>query len=162
MAKNFTDIWKSLPSEDRQRAAEAFWSDASMRAQQQGMLQQMAKKYNFRPKTMQTLPVARKAKMLLEIPSLAPELLMNLLAAFHLNYRKEMLADFLDALGIAHEGGFMKDSDNVQPPAEESVKAAVEKLNAKYPAADVENYLNILWLQDPEFWKGLKPMVSAA
>src|SRR5512141_3046217 len=110
MAKNFTDIWKSLPAEDRQRAAEAFWSDGSMRAQQQGMLQQMAKKYNFRPKTMQTLPVARKAKMLLEIPSLAPELLMNLLAAFHLNHRKEMLADFLDALGIAHEGGFMKDS----------------------------------------------------
>lgn len=160
MAKNFTDIWKSLAAEDRQRAAEAFWADASMRAQQQGMLQQMAKRYNFRPKTMQNLPPARKAKMLLEIPGLAPELIMNLLAAFHLNYRKDMLADFLDALGIAHEGGFMKDSENVQPPSEDSVKAAVEQLRAKYLSADVENYLNILYLQDPEFWKELKATVT--
>ena len=160
MAKNFTEIWKSLATEDRQRAAEAFWSDASMRAQQQGMLQQMAKRYNFRTKTMQSLPVARKAKMLLEIQSLPPELLMNLLAAFHLHFRKDMLADFLDALGIVHEGGFMKDSENVEPPSEEAVKAAVEKLKEKYPAADVENYLNILWLQDAEFWKGLKAVVG--
>ena len=161
MAKTFTEIWKSLPAEDRQRAAEAFWADESMRAQQQGMLQQMAKRYNFRTKTMQTLPVARKAKMLLEISSLPPELLMNLLAAFHLNFRKEMLADFLDALGIAHEGGFMKDSENIEPPSEEKVKAAVEKLKEKYPAADVDNYLNILWLQDAEFWKGLKALVDS-
>ena len=125
------------------------------------MLQQMAKRYNFRTKTMQTLPVARKAKMLLEISSLPPELLMNLLAAFHLNFRKEMLADFLDALGIAHEGGFMKDSENIEPPSEEKVKAAVEKLKEKYPAADVDNYLNILWLQDAEFWKGLKALVDS-
>lgn len=161
MAKNFTDIWKSLAAEDRQRAAEAFWADTSMRAQQQGMLQQMAKRYNFRPKTMQNLPASRKAKMLLEIPGLAPELIMNLLAAFHLNYRKDMLADFLDALGIAHEGGFMKDNENVQPPSEEAVKTAVEQLRAKYPSADVDNYLDILWLQDADFWKGLKTTVSA-
>ncbi len=160
MAKNFTEIWKSLAAEDRQRAAEAFWSDTSMRAQQQGMLQQMAKRYNFRPKTMQSLPPARKAKMLLEIPGLAPELIMNLLAAFHLHYRKDMLSDFLDALGIAHEGGFMKD-DNQTPPTEEAVKVSVEQLKAKYPAADVDNYLNILWLQDPEFWKALKEQVAA-
>jgi hypothetical protein len=160
MAKNFNEIWKSLTAEDRQHAAEAFWSDTSMRAQHQGMLQQMAKRYNFRVKTMQTLPAARKAKMLLEIPTLPPELLMNLLAAFHLNYRKEMLADFLDALGIAHEGGFMKDSDNVQPPSEDAANEAVAKLKEKYPAADVENYLNILLLQDAEFWKGLKTVVS--
>ncbi len=161
MAKTFTDIWKSMPAEDRHRAAEAFWADTSMRAQQQGMLQQMAKRYNFRPKTMQNLPPARKAKMLLEIPGLAPELIMNLLAAFHLNFRKDMLADFLDALGIAHEGGFMKDSENVQPPSEESVKSAVEQLRTKYSATDIDNYLNILYLQDPEFWKGLKTTVSA-
>jgi hypothetical protein len=161
MAKNFTDIWKSLAAEDRQRAAEAFWSDESMRTQQQGMLQQMAKRYNFRSKSMQALPAPRKAKMLLEIPGLAPELIMNLLAAFHLNYRKDMLSDFLDSLGIAHEGGFMKD-DNVQPPTEEAVNAAVEQLKTKHPATDVDNYLNILWLQDPEFWKALKPVVTPA
>jgi hypothetical protein len=86
---------------------------------------------------------------------------MNLLAAFHFNFRKQMLGDFLDALGIAHEGGFMKDSENVQPPGDESVKAAVDALRAKYPAQDVDVYLNILWLQDPEFWKGLKAVVEA-
>lgn len=159
MAKTFTEIWKSLPAEDRQRAAEAFWADESMRAQQQSMLQQMAKRYNFRTKSMQALPASRKARMLLEIPGLAPELIMNLLAAFHLNFRKDMLSDFLDSLGIAHEGGFMKD-DTVQPPAEDAVRTAADQLKAKYPATDVDNYLNILWLQDPEFWKGLKPIVS--
>ncbi len=160
MAKNFTDIWKSLAAEDRQRAAEAFWADESMRPQQQGMLQQMAKRYNFRPKSMQALPPSRKAKMLLEIPGLAPELIMNLLAAFHLHYRKDMLADFLNSLGIAHENGFMKD-DNQAPPTEDALKTGVEQLKAKYPAADVDNYLNILWLQDPEFWKGLKTAVGS-
>jgi len=160
MAKNFTDIWKSLPADDRQRAAEAFWADESMRAQQQGMLQQMAKRYNFRTKSMQSLPPSRKAKMLLEIPGLAPELLMNLLAAFHLHYRKEMLGDFLDALGIAHEGGFMKESEGVESPTEDAVRSAVETLKTKYPAQDVDVYLNVLYLQDPEFWKGLKTILS--
>ena len=161
MSKTFSEIWKSLSAEDRQHAAEAFWADESMQAQQQGMLQQMAKRYNFRPKSMKVLPPSRKAKMLLEIPGLPPELIMNLLAAFHLHYRKQMLADFLDALGIPHQDGFMKD-DTQQPPTEDAVKAAVEQLKTKYSAEDVENYLNILWLQDAEFWRALKPIVTAA
>lgn len=160
MAKNFTDIWKSLAPEDRQRAAEAFWADESMRPQQQGMLQQMAKRYNFRTKSMQSLPASRKAKMLLEIQGLAPELLMNLMAAFHLHYRKEMLGDFLDALGIAHEGGFMKESEGMEPPTEDAVRGAVETLKSKYPPQEVDVYLDILYLQDPEFWKGLKGTIS--
>jgi hypothetical protein len=158
MPTTYTDIWKSLSPDDRLQAAEAFWSDASMKQQQQSTLQLMAKRFNFRLKSLQALPASRKAKMLLE-SSPALEVIVALLASLHLTHRKEMLVAFLDTAGIPHkEGVLAEEAENITPDAEK-IKSAVEAIRAKFPATDVDMYIEILYLQDPQYWSALKPFV---
>src|SRR5215469_13437142 len=83
MPSTYTDLWKQLSPDERLQAAESFFTSDSIRAQQLNTLQLMAKRYNFRTKSMQALPATRKAKMLLEYPSIPPEVLMAVIAAFH-------------------------------------------------------------------------------
>jgi hypothetical protein len=64
-----------------------------------------------------------------------------------------MMAAFLDALGIAHEDGLIKE-DDVKPDAEK-IAGAVEQLRSRFPKEDVELYLNTLLCQDPETWGAL-------
>lgn len=158
MPITFTDIWKSLSSDDRLRAAEAFWSDQGLRSQQQSTLQLMSKRYNFRLKSLQALPAARKARMLLE-SSPTPDVIVALLAAFHLTHRKDMLIAFLDAAAIPHKDGVLAEEAENTAPDPDKVKSAVEAIRAKFPAHDVDVYLEILYLQDSQYWSALKPYV---
>jgi|KBSMisStaDraftv2_1062788.scaffolds.fasta_scaffold1583089_2 hypothetical protein len=121
----------------------------------------MAKRYNFRLKSLQALPPARKGKMLLESPAIPPDVIMALLAAFHLTYRKEMLKAFLDAAEIPHKEGVLAEEAEKNPPSEAKLQGAVETIKAKFPENEVSAYLQILYLQDPEYWSGLKPLVDA-
>lgn len=157
---SYSDLWKALSSDDRNRAAEAFWTDKALRSQQQSALELMAKRYNFRLKSLKNLPEPRKAKLLIELPSLPPAVIMAVLTAFHLTYRREMLVDFLDALAIPHENGTLSEGAETTKPTAESIPGAIEKLKAKYAAHDVDIYLEALYLQDPEMWKELQPFLA--
>jgi hypothetical protein len=69
-----------------------------------------------------------------------------------------MMGAFLDALGIAHENGLIKD-DEVKPDAEKIASAAAT-LTEQYPPADVSLYLSTLLCQDPDTWAGLRDVVN--
>ncbi len=160
MPSTYTDLWKQLSADERYEAAESFFTSDSIRAQQLNTLQLLAKRYNFRMKSMQALPATRKAKMLLEYPSIPPEVLMAVIAAFHLSHRKELLVAFLDAAGIPHKDGLLSEEAEKNAPAEEAIKAAVDAIKAKFPENQVKVYLNTLYLQDAEYWKQLKPYLA--
>lgn len=160
MPSSYTDLWKQLSPDERLQAAESFWTGDSIRAQQLSTMQLMSKRYNFRLKSLKALPAARKAKMLLEYPSIPPEVLMAVLAAFHLSHRKELLVAFLDAANIPHDSGLLSEEAEKKSPSAEAIKTAVEAIKAKFPEHEVNVYLNTLYMQDPEYWKELKPYVS--
>ncbi len=160
MATNYIDIWKGIAPEDRTRAAEAFWSDTTLRNQQLSTMQLMSKRYNFRLKSLQALPAARKAKMLLEFPSLPPDIIVALLAALHLTHRKEMLTTFLDAAGIPHQNGVLSEEAEKSKPSDEKVQSAIEAIRSRFPENEVNTYLQVLYLQDPDYWSALKPVVA--
>src|SRR5512146_2335805 len=101
----YNDLCKSFSPDEKLQAAESFWTGDAIRAQQQSTLQLMAKRYNFRLKSLQALPANRKARMLLEYGTIPAEVLMAMVAAFHLAHRKDLLIAFLDAAGIPHEDG---------------------------------------------------------
>jgi hypothetical protein len=63
-----------------------------------------------------------------------------------------MLSTFLDAAGIPHEAGLLKDDAPPAPLTEAPARAGVKALLASHPADHVRTYLNTLWLQDPERW----------
>jgi uncharacterized protein YbaA (DUF1428 family) len=73
--------------------------------------------------------------------------------------RTPMLADFLDALGIAHKDG----AADEMPAAVEDAKlqAAVEKILAKYPPEEVIVYLNAFYTMNDVRWANLEAMLKA-
>ena len=66
-----------------------------------------------------------------------------------------MMGAFLDALGIAHEDGLIKDESPVKPD-DATLDAGVKTLAAAYPKPAVARYFWALLWQDPETWGGLK------
>ena len=70
-----------------------------------------------------------------------------------------MMVAFLDALGIAHEDGVIKE-DEVKPDAAK-MPAAVEQLAQQFPRDDVRLYLSTLVSQDPDTWRALEPSLES-
>jgi hypothetical protein len=70
-----------------------------------------------------------------------------------------MLATFLDAAGLAHENGVLKDDPvDGAVPAEAAHKGVDALRVAGHSADQVRTYLNTLWLQDPDRWKALEAL----
>jgi hypothetical protein len=83
----------------------------------------------------------------------------NLIRTWLLKKHKQMLADFLDALGIAHQEGVVEEL----PPAmdEAKVRAAVDALLAKYPPEAVAVYLHAFNEMNEVAWPSLKTMLDS-
>ena len=75
------------------------------------------------------------------------------LVVYHLAEQRPMMGAFLDALGIAHEDGVIRD-DGVSPDRG-AVGPAAARLASEYPPESVSLYLNTLFSQDPETWSAL-------
>jgi hypothetical protein len=83
----------------------------------------------------------------------------NLIRTWLLKKHKQMLTDFLDALGIAHQEGVVEDL----PPAmdDAKVRAAVDALLAKHPPEAVAVYLNAFNEMNEVEWPSLKTMLES-
>jgi len=69
-----------------------------------------------------------------------------------------MMGAFLDALGIEHENGLIKE-ESVKP-APDKIGPAVAQLDQQFPAEDVRVYLTTLLSQDPETWGALDEVIK--
>ncbi|CAN5812838.1 hypothetical protein BH18ACI5_BH18ACI5_27070 [soil metagenome] len=147
-------LWKRLSVERRLDAAELFWSDEQSTDQQVEAIASLAAHMKFRTKSVVSLPVERKAKYLVALPSVSDSIAARALVNYHLARQRPMMAAFLDALGITHEEGLIAEENVAAPDAAKMGEAATE-LAAKYPADDVSLYFSTLVSQDPETWKPL-------
>ncbi len=85
----------------------------------------------------------------------------SLLIALHLGDRSEMLSAFLQQLSIPEEDGVIDADHDLEPPAEEPLKAAVDMLYERFPREAVQLYLASLVALDEESWGGLVPILDA-
>ena len=143
-----------MTAEQRVAAARAFWSDDEAVDDQVQAALLIAQRKKFRPKTVIGLDLDRKARHLAGMPSLPEAIAGRALILYHLADQRPMMGAFLDALGIAHENGLIKE-DDVKPDAAK-VPAAAGALRNGFPADDVRLYLNTLLCQDPETWGALR------
>jgi hypothetical protein len=148
-------LWRSLPMDARTSAAAAFWRDEQGQLEQAEAVALIAKQIKFRPKSIHTLPVEKKAKHLAGIAQVSDLLAARLLIAYHLDQQRPMMGAFLDALGIKHEEGLITE-ESPTAPAPEKLDEAIRTVAAAYPKADVARYFWTLLWQDPETWGGLK------
>lgn len=148
-------LWRRLPLATRVAAASAFWTDEAAALEQAEGVALIARQIKFRPKSVLTLPVEKKAKHLAGMAQVSDLLAARLLVSYHLQCQRPMMGRFLDDLGVAHEEGVITEESPKAPDAETLDKAA-KALAAAYPRTDVACYFWTLLWQDPDTWGGLK------
>jgi hypothetical protein len=146
-------LWKPLPPERKQLAAEAFWRDGEASMEHAEAIAAIAQRIKFRAKSVISMPLEKKVRQLVAMP-VSELVAARLLIAYHLAHQRPMMGSFLDALGIAHEEGVIAEEE-APTPAPEKLLAAASAIGKAYPADDVSLYLATLLWQDPETWGAL-------
>lgn len=148
-------MWRLLPPDLRVAAAGAFFADEQAALEQAEAVALIARQIKFRPKSVLTLTVDKKARHLAGLTQVSDLLAARLLISYHLEHKRPMMGAFLDALGIAHEDGLIKEEEP-KAPDEATLDKAVKVLSAAYAKDEVARYFWALLWQDPTTWGGLK------
>ncbi len=147
-------LWKQMPLEKRQAAAAAFWEDEHGLDQQVEVIVTLARKMNFRPKSIQQLPAERRIRLLAGMPDVSEAVATRALIGYHLTSERPMMAAFLDAVGIAHDNGLIT-AEEVEAPPADKLAEGVAAIKAIFPADAVRLYLHTLLILDGDTWGAL-------
>jgi hypothetical protein len=152
-----------MDAETRAEAALAFWRDTEspeVAAQHAEALMALAKRLNFRPKSLQALPIERRAKFLAQMGDVSDAVASRALIALHFAVRRPLMAAFLEALGVSHEDGVIT-AEDLAPPAVAQLEAAAASIGQSFPAPDVDLYLRTLAALDGDTWGNLDALFAA-
>ncbi len=98
---------------------------------------------------------------MVRLPNLADTVAARALVNYHLGRQRPMMAAFLDALGIPHEEGLIKD-ETVAKPESAKLRAAAADIAGKFPPEDVALSFSTLVSQDPDTWGELAELPQTA
>jgi hypothetical protein len=146
--------WKRLPLEERRLAALAFFREPPPELLGSA-LGAIIRQRKLRPQVARSLSAEQQASALATVLDPGEPLAAALLVALHLGERRGLLAAFLDALGLPHENGLLKDGAEEAPLSDEAVRKAAAAVAASFPRPHLETYFSVLWMQDPERWSAL-------
>ena len=155
MEQTATRLWKRLGREERIAAARHFFAQPPPELFGSAV-SVLVKARHLRPQVARALPAEEQARALASVADVGESLASGLVVALHLGERRGMLKTFLDAAGLSHEDGLLKEDDDGAPLGEAQARAGVAALLRAFPREQVEVYLNALWLQDPERWQVLE------
>lgn len=147
-------LWKTLPRDERERAARAFWERPPEEAAA-AAAQEIVKLLKMRPQAFHKISAESRVRALAGLANPPETVAEALVIALHLEERRPLLAAFLDALAIPHEEGLIADDVEIEPVAAERARGALAALAPAHPAPAIRLYWNALWLQDRERWAGL-------
>jgi hypothetical protein len=155
-------LWKDMTPAQRLAAAEAFWIDDAEDIQTQHIeaLVLLARRLNFRAKSVQALSVERRTKYLAQMNEVSDAVATRALIAYHFRAHRPLMAAFLDGVGITHDNGLITQED-VAPPDADRLAAAVAATREAFPAEDVTFYLRTLVTLDGETWVNLEGLLPA-
>jgi len=144
-------LWKRLGPAERLAAATHFWKEppAGVVGAALGAVVRARK---LRPQAARALAPEQQAKILSSVMDPGESVASFLLVALHLGERRPLLRGFLDALGLPHEDGVLKEEADDVTIDDAKIGDAVKTIGEQFPREQVEVYLNTLWLQDPERW----------
>jgi hypothetical protein len=151
-------LWKSMSTDQRAAAADAFWREdqADVQLQHADAIVAIARRLNFRPKSVQALPIERRARLLAQLGEVSDAVATRALISYHFTTRRDLMAAFLDALGIAHENGLISE-ESVTPPTREQLTEAIAAVRRSFPPGDVDLYMRTLATLDGDTWANLEP-----
>lgn len=147
-----------MPLDKRTAAAAAFWRDdesPEIEAQHAEAIGLLAQRMKFRVRSVQALPVERRARFLAQIADVSDAIATRALIAYHFEAQRPLMGAFLDALGIEHDNGLIT-AEELAPPAADALGPAIAAVREAYPAEDVDLYLKTLVVLDSETWAALE------
>jgi hypothetical protein len=149
-----TRVWKRLQREEKLAAARHFFAHPpeDLYATAVGAV---IKVRHLRPQVARSLPPEDLARALASVLDPGEPLAAALLVSLHLGERREILKTFLDAAGLPHEDGLLKEESDEVALAGGALAKGVAAVSGRFPAHEAKTYFNTLWLQDPERWGGL-------
>jgi hypothetical protein len=154
-------IWNLMGEQRRIAAAKAFWENSEQKGAHGQVEQVLAQRLHARPVFVRKLPAEKKAGYLARDMAMLPYLWDAVMISYHFAAHRQMLTDFLDALGIPNDNGHYESSEAaITPPTAETLDKAVATLLEKYDRTDVIVYLGAAVTQDASFWANLKPIVE--
>lgn len=123
-------------------------------------LKAVAESRRLRPVFFERQPRAqRHATMITTLAKPGLDLIAgNLIRGWLLKKHKDMLIDFLDALGLPHKDGVVEDLPDTMEEAK--LRTAVDALLAKYPPEVVAVYLQAFHEMNEVEWPALKTMLE--
>jgi hypothetical protein len=152
-------IWNGLDRDTREQVALAFWQDSRLGPDERRVtLDPWLKARGLRPAYLDKRSKPQRAALMAQ-GGLPEETALQVLMSFHLVERSDMLARFLDELGIEHEDGLITEEASFEGVDGKRLEQAVEALREAFDDAQVELYLKTLTASDALAWEELAPLV---
>jgi hypothetical protein len=115
----------------------------------------------FRAVTLKTWPVERLAREIVRTRAETADDELDLLQMLYVDLEPEVQTTFLDAAGVAHEGGTI--ADELDPPYADAdaVRRAAEAVRERH-GEEGAHYLRTLATYSSESWPGIETLVDGA
>jgi hypothetical protein len=151
-----------MPIDARLAAAEAFWREdqADIEAQHIEAIVALARRLNFRTKSVQALAIDRRARHLANMSDVSDAIATRALISYHFTAKRDLMGAFLDAVKIPHENGLIS-AESVDPPSREALVEAVRAVRAAFSRAEADLYLRTLTALDGDTWVNLDAVLAA-
>jgi hypothetical protein len=147
-------VWDLMTEDEQREAAAALWQNADRESRSLIELS-LAKDLRFRAKSVRRLSADRVVGRLVRLADELPDnVVFQFLFHLHMAARRELLEQFLDAVGLPHKDGVLDLPDGAEAPEAESIKKAAGELLDAHDRQGLV-YLATLKVADKEFWAGV-------
>ena len=152
-------IWEMMEEDEQKVAATAFWKGADPESRA-GLEMALAQDLKFRRQSVRQLSAERVAGRLVRLASALPEtVLFQYLFHLHMDDRRPLMVEYLDAVGLPHDDGALDLPDEFEGPDADKVVSAGRDLAAS-KGHEALVYLGTLLVADGEFWEALEPVLK--
>jgi len=152
-------VWDLMTDDEKKQAAAALWANAD-RESRMAVEMMIAKEMKFRPQSVRKLSAEkvapRLARLAAEMPATA---FFQFLFHFHMAEGRELMVEYLDAVGLPHKEGVLDLPDDAEAPTAEAAAGPARDLIAKH-GREALVYLGTLAVADAEFWDGMLPVLE--
>jgi hypothetical protein len=147
-------VWDLMSEEEQREAAAALWQNADRESRALIELS-LAKDLRFRAKSVRRLSAERVVGRLVRLVEELPDnVVFQFLFHLHMAARRELLAQFLDGVGLPHENGVLDLPEGAEAPDAETINKAAGELLGTHDHQGLV-YLATLKVADDEFWAGV-------
>ncbi len=152
-------VWDLMTDDEQKAAAAALWTNAD-RESRMAVEMLVAKEMKFRPQSVRKLSAERVASRLARLASEMPETaFFQFLFHYHMAEGRELMVEYLDAVGLSHDNGVLDLPEDAEAPTEDAAAAPAKALIAKH-GREALVYLGTLAVADAEFWAGMTPVLE--